>query len=644
MPFNPQIVTPQLIDHLESLSRSEQSLWLLLEPSQEFRGYWQVDGLWPEWFIELEPYVGHYRLVAPAGLEEFLETAGHFGYKVAFVEDPAGILDSYDVLKQDPVVALTSDLEETVQGFLPWQVIGFNKLIKDESIKAGYAVWDTGTGKTAFIAAAIKYHREIGHPFTLALIVAKSHNKIELQRKLLRLAGIESIIIEGYKPEKRYEKYAEIQDRLKNGEQVVAITNYEKFREDPDYFNAILKKQECLFFWDEMPTKLSNMNTRLYRSVKNALYSSFSSRPRPKWMRHWILSATPIENSPADVFACINLIWPNLLGSWSEFKNIHAGPPHPLSKEPTSWHRLDRLEAKLAFMVHRVSKEDQKVREMFPSVIPKEKMIDWNPKHRAIYDKLTGKAVDLLEQIEDANILALIQTMQMVCDAPSMIKQSAINREAFQEALMQADVDDLPFAGPRGSEIAMTLVEHLDPRTLTDVGHTKLDMWREIIVEKHPTEKIVTHSTWAQYIFPVWEHWLQQWKIPYVIFAGTTKQRQTALDQFRSDPNIRVFLSGDAGADSIDIAEASVGVNYNIPWKWTTLRQREGRRDRVNSTFDTIYTYTLVMPDSVDERKLEICERKHAYHAEIFDNRVHLEAVSTKMTKQDLWYILTGSK
>ena len=47
-----------------------------------------------------------------------------------------------------------------------------------------------------------------------------------------------------------------------------------------------------------------------------------------------------------------------------------------------------------------------------------------------------------------------------------------------------------------------------------------------------------------------------------------------------------MFLSGDAGADSIDIAEARVGVNYNVPWKWTTLQQRQGRRDRVNSRFD----------------------------------------------------------
>lgn len=641
-----ELLTPELLDHIDGLDRTAQSQYLFLEPSQEFRGCWEVDGLWPEWFADLSEVVGNYRLVTPAGLERFLQAGRQFGYKVVFVTPPEVIIDAYRDQTVEPVVALKSSLPETIRGFLPWQVVGFNKLVKDESIRAGYVVWDTGSGKTAFMAAAVKYHMEVGHSFNLALVVVKSHNKVDTQRKLLYLAGIESVIIDGT-PKKRYETYESIQIALKMGRQVVAVTNYEKFREDRDAFKLLFKQRDCLFFWDEMPTKLSNRSTQLYKAVKKSLYESFYTKSRPSWMRHFILTATPIENSPEDVYSCVNLTWPGLLGPVGDFYATYVAAFHPLSRKPVAWRNLDRLEAKLGFMTHRVSKEDPEVAKLFPDVFRHPMVIDWNPKHKSVYDKLTGKAVDLIDEFADANILALIQIMQMVCDAPSMVKQSAENRERFSELLSQlgeVDEGDLPFSGPRGSEIAISLLRGVDPRSLTDVGHTKLAIWKEIITEKHPNEKIVTHSTWAEYIFPVWAYWLREWGVSYVTFAGTSKQRQEALDLFRHDPDIRVLLSGDAGSDSVDISEASVQVNYNIPWKWTRITQRLGRIDRVNSLWDRVFAYTLIMPDSVDERKLEICERKHDYHIALFDGRAREEAISASMTREDLVYMLTGHR
>lgn len=641
-----EILTPKLLDKIDAQSRAEQSEYLFLEPSEEFRGCWEVDALWPEWFIDLEPIVGNYRLVTPAGLDNFLKATNQGGYRVVFVDEPTSIIDAYRDQMAEPVVSLESSLPHTVRGFLPWQVVGFNKLVKDESIRAGYVVWDTGAGKTAFIASAMEYHFEFGHEYSLALVVVKSHNKIDTQRKLLKMTGVNSLVIDGPR-EKRYKLYQELEYWLRKSGKVVAITNYEKFREDTDVFKSLFKQRDCLFFWDEMPSKLSNRNTQLYRAVKKSLYESFHSKPRPRWMRHFILTATPIENSPEDVFSCVNLTWPGLLGSVGDFYSTYVAAFHPLSRKPVAWKNLDRLEAKLGFMTHRVSKDDPEVAAMFPEAIALPKVIDWSPKHKSIYDKLTGKAQGMADELAEANILALIQIMQMVCDAPSMIRQSAENREAFSALLSQLeDMDEaeLPLSGPRGSEIAVALLRGVDQRLLTDVGHTKLAMWREIITEKHPHDKIVTHSTWANYIFPVWEYWLREWGVNYVIYNGTSKQKQYALDNFRRDPDIRVFLSGDAGSDSIDIPEARVGVNYNIPWKWTSLKQREGRRDRVNSTFDTIYTYTLVMADSVDERKLDICDRKYQYHASLFDGRAMEEAISASMSREDLLYILTGSR
>jgi len=290
-------------------------------------------------------------------------------------------------------------------------------------------------------------------------------------------------------------------------------------------------------------------------------------------------------------------------------------------------------------MTHRVSKKDPQVGEMFADLPPQEKYIDWNPKHKALYDKLTGRAVDLVEELKDANILSLIQIMQMVCDAPSMVLKSSKNRDEFDEMIEQG----IEPTGTRGSDIAQMLTANIPESAFTNKGHTKIEAWHDII-DTHYDSKILTFSSWGSYIFPIWEALLQDWDVPYVLFDGTPRQKQVALDRFRDDPDIRVFLSGDAGSDSIDIPQANVVVHYNNPWKWTTLKQRVGRADRVNSTFELIYEYSLELPDSVDLRKRATIDKKHGYHEVIFDGRAQEEADSASLTKADLLYMLTGER
>jgi SNF2 family DNA or RNA helicase len=638
-----QLLDDALVDAIAESSPADQNDWLFLSESQEFPGYWVVDGIDEEFFYDFEDLLGRYCLVSPVRINALLTEAEELHYKTAFVQSPEHILAQYEALKEDPPVSLHSTLENTTRGFLPWQVIGFNKLIKSD-IPAGLAIWLTGSGKTALIAASIMWRLE-RKEVDLALVVVKAHNKIETQRKLKSLGGINSIIVRGDE-DGRFDVYTEIEERLDRGEPTVVITNYETFRNDEGVFAALVNKRRCLFFWDEMPTKLSNRETKLYKAVKSALYKSFISKPRPSWMRHLVLSATPVENDPDGLFSYVNLVHPWILGTVNDFQNEHVASRNWISGKPERWIDLDKIEAKLDFMTSRVSKADPEVAKMFPEMIRDERVIDWNPKHRAAYNRFTDAAKDILNEGDSGiNVLSMIQVLQMLCDAPSMVVQSAANREAFSRLLSAREDQDGDVLGPgdaRGSEAAVRLLSMVDVSKLTDTGHTKLDVMREIIMEKHPEEKVVVHSTWANYIFPVWTTWLKHWEIPFVIYSGTEKQKQLALDRFRDDPLIRVFLSGDAGADSIDIAEASVGISYNGAWKATTMQQREGRRDRVTSTFKTIYSYDLAMADSVEDRKREVRVQKQGYHDAIFEGRAVEGALSAKMTQADLLYMLLG--
>ena len=644
-----QLLSEDLLDKIEASPRASQEEWLFLSESDEFTGRWEVTALWPDWFFDFEKIVGHYRTVSPAKLEEFLSFAAKGGYKVVFTDPPEAILEAYSRLHDPPPFSLNSSLENTVNGMFPWQIEGFNKLVRDESLDAGLVIWDTGTGKTAFIASALKWHETAeAHPYDLSLVVVKKNNKIDTQRKLKALADFDSFVVTGT-PKKRDRVYAEVSDALAGNLKPILITNYEGFRQDDEMFKWLMEDRNCLAFWDEMPTRLSNRTTQVYETVQKCLWRTFQPRSgdpvaRPKWMRQWELSATPIENSPEGLFNCVRLLKPLLLGTVTQFDADYVMNRNPVSHKPDRWGRLDRLEGKIEFMTHRASLADPEVAKLFPEIMEDPLIIDWDPRDRAIYDMLASNAVKILEEeseSEEFNVLALIQVMQMICDAPSMIGQSAENHKEFKKVVAELGEDEVMPNMVKGSEIAVRLVETLK-RAPTDDRHTKFETLKEILTEKHPDDKALVYMTWASYGFEPVCRKLDQWGITYVPYTGTDKQRQAAKDAFRADPDIQVFLSSDKGSDSIDLPEAAVGINYNLPWTWTRKRQRQGRNNRVDSQLDTTWWYDLIMANSVEERKQEIIAMKKGYHTQLFDGKAAEDAMASKLSREDLIYILKG--
>jgi SNF2 family DNA or RNA helicase len=413
-------------------------------------------------------------------------------------------------------------------------------------------------------------------------------------------------------------------------------------------FKALIEDRDCLFFWDEMPTRLSNRTTKLYESVQHMVWDKFRSRkeglhgavPRAKWMRQWELSATPIENSPDGLFSCIRMMNPPVLGLAKDFHDAYVSYRNPISRSPEKWMNLDKLDATIEHMTHRASRKDPEIAKMFPEVMEDLLIIDWDSRDRSIYDGLVKKAAKLAKEDDEVNILALIQVLQMLCDAPSMINESAKNRQAW-EALIEEDEAWLKANVIKGSDIATMLLAQVG-HDLVDDHHTKFDTLREILTEKHPGEKALVYMTWAGYGYAPVEQKLNEWGVSYVAYSGTDQARQRAKDAFRSDPTIQVFLSSDKGSDSIDLPEAAVGVNYNLPWTWTRKRQRQGRNNRVDSSLTTNWWYDLLMADSVEMRKRDIISTKEGYHTQIFDGMAHDDSVSTKLSREELLYILVG--
>lgn len=662
-----RILDDSLIDHIAGLPKGDQGDWLFLTPHPQFAGRWFVDSLSPHYFLDFETLIGRYRAVSPARLSEFLELAEGLEYEVAWTHDPTEILSDWEHLADHPAFRINSDLhielyergeDEAARcveatGMLPFQVQGFNYLRATD--KGGLAVWSTGTGKTILMTALTKQFIEVEQTCDLALVVVKSNNKFDTQLKFKQLGNLDSILIEGYKIDKRQQAYLDIEAQLDHGP-VVAVCNYEKLRDDQEFFEAIFTERRVLIHWDEMPTKLSNRETQLYQSTRDALYEPQGGRilwknRRPAWLRQYDYSATPIEHSPSGLFNQVRLIDPEQFPSIAKWESRHVASRSPFNKKPSSFKDLDAFGLELEHMTHQVDKTDPDIAKMFPNVIEEAIYIDWSPQDRRVYNELQEIAkqqaelakTDPAQQV--LSPLQLVGVLQMLCDAPSLVTKSAENRAEFDKLFaetIEAGEDESGIA-VAGAEAALVLLDRLKT-PLTNQYCQKLVKLRELLTVKHLNDKSIIFTTWNQYGLPVLEEMLDNWGITYVVYKGTDKQRFEAKERFRSDPSIQVLLSSDAGADSIDLPEARVVIHYNLPWSWAKLIQRQNRAHRVNSKHESVYFYMLLMADSVEYRKVEIISTKLGFHNGVFKGEIGEAAISMRMTGADIWFMATGER
>lgn len=613
-------------DLMAQISGSERpGDYLILEEHPDFPGSWLVQSLEPTFFLDFKDIIGSYRTVTPASLEPFLDHAKKLGYEVVFANEPADILNAFSSLNKVPAITLNSDLEGTINGFLPFQIQGFN-FLKD--LDAGVAMWSTGTGKTVLASALLKFHAQLAD-FDLAWVVVKAHNKINTQRTLKRLANIDSLVLDG--PKERRQKT--LGSLLEMPPGTVVITNYEKFRVDEAHMLPLFEKR-VLLIWDEMPSKLKSRKTQLYKSIRKCLYRKVDlTNPRSNSCRQYMLSATPIENNPEDWYNCVRLLDPDLYGKVAHFHDDYVQSYNPFSYQPSVWRNLDKMGLKAAHMTHQVDKESPDIAIQFPKVIEEPYYIDWDKQNQLVYFMLQEEAkkkVGERDYFDEDGVFGFLAVMQMMCDAPSMVSNSAALREAWE-------FGDIPVK--KGSAVAKELQGMLT-RTLDDDGHPKLETLRQLLVEEHPKEKVVIFSAYADSLLPILSRHLNDWDVPHVIYDGTDEEKQRAQDYFQNEDFVRVFLSSDKGSDSINLDKGSVVIHYDLPWKWSTLIQRQNRIHRVISEHPTVRYYTLMMADSVEERKLKILKKKQKFHNQVFKGHISEQSESARMTKDDLLYLL----
>jgi len=151
---------------------------------------------------------------------------------------------------------------------------------------------------------------------------------------------------------------------------------------------------------------------------------------------------------------------------------------------------------------------------------------------------------------------------------------------------------------------------------------TKVDELMSIIQEviSEGDEKMVVFSQWERMTRIVAME-LEKLGIGYKYLHGgvPSVKREELFMGFNRDPEIRVFLSTDAGGTGLNLQSASIMVNLDIPWNPAVLEQRIGRIHRMGQK-KKVSVINMVSAGTIEHRMTEVLKFKSSLAEGILDH------------------------
>lgn len=453
---------------------------------------------------------------------------------------------------------------------------------------------DLGTGKTIVSIHAIEQLRERGE-VSCALLIMSSSLTVQWREKITQFTNCESVVVVdgSLSPSKREKVY---QQCLMERPQYL-IMGIRQIVKDLEF---IQKLNPELTLVDEV-TSIKNFGTQQTKAIKK-----IKSRYRIG------LTAEPVENGKAEeLFSIMQWIDSGVLGSWQEFEEKYI--VRNSFNIITGYRNIPELNARLMEACISKRRDDPDVAAFMPTVEEYNVTIEMDDETKELYNRI---ARELLRELRTAGpsvgkdlaqyyageksgednssmgaITGRLLALHLLLDDPALLERSA---RAY------ADPSD-----PSGSKYAHSLLEagRLPPEGFQGA---KLEACLELVeeyLEEDPAHKVIVFARFRG-MLPLLAQGLGKYRS--VLFHGglNGKQRGEAIKAFTDDPDVRLFLSSDAGGYGVDLYAASHLINYDLPLSSGTFKQRNGRHVRASSTFRHVFIDNLIVSNSVEEYQL----------------------------------------
>lgn len=341
----------------------------------------------------------------------------------------------------------------------------------------------------------------------------------------------------------------------------------------------------------------------------------------------YALSGTPIENGkPEELFSILEWVDTRITGSWWKFEKNH------LIRNDFGWitgyRNILDFHKKVKPNLLRKTINEPDVGKYLPAVITPEPFeVEMDSKTRKVYqrivDDLLSDLSELADKISDrlgrdwdtedpdhpdGKMMAKIQTARMLLDHPVAV---------YSSAARFADPED-----DRGSSYADELVTEGVIDGLKPVKFDAFLLYVNEFLERDEKNKAVVFCSFVDVADAIHN------SLPgSVVFNGSMSAlaRDNAVVKFQTDPNCRVFVSTDAGGYGLDLPQANLLVNYDMPWQAGLLKQRNARIRRASSEWKHVVVQDFVVLGTIEERLMEMLRHKVAVSDAFVDGEGVLE-------------------
>jgi len=443
---------------------------------------------------------------------------------------------------------------ETKVPLFPYQREGMLHLT---FLERGLLADEMGLGKTIQAIAACALLHRLGK-VSRVLVVTPASLKTEWEEQILRFTDLPYQLVFGAR-QKRLKAYT--------GAPFFTLVNYEQMVVDSLNVNEHLRPDVVVL--DEAQ-RIKNWNTKTAQAVK---------RLRSRYA--FVLTGTPIENRIDEIHSLMDFLDPSVLGPLFRFNRDF----YELDDRgrPVGYRQLDLLHARIRPLLLRRRKAD--VETELPRRTDRNHFVqlsDAQQTNYAVHEQQVMRLVNAgmrrpLTKQEQDKLQRELAMMRMICDTNYIL-----------------DPDD---------------------RTCPKLGEL------ERILEdcRENDAKVI--------VFSEWERMLQLVRalcdglgLGYAWHTGSVpqKRRRAEINTFKTDPDCRVFLSTDSGATGLNLQNASVVVNCDLPWNPAKLEQRIARAWRKQQT-RPVTVVNLVAENTLEHRMLETLATKQAVAESVLD-------------------------
>jgi hypothetical protein len=361
------------------------------------------------------------------------------------------------------------------------------------------------------------------------------------------------------------------------------IVNYEQMVKDSLDVNERLRPDVVVL--DEAQ-RIKNWNTKTTQAIK---------RLRSRYA--FVLTGTPIENRIDELYSLMDFLNPSQLGPLFRFNREYY--QFDERGRPSGYRNLDQLHARIKPCMLRRRKAD--VETELPDRTDRNFFVQLSAEQKVRYDEHDAAVARLaniakrrpLTQQEQEKLMRELAMMRMTCDTNYIL-----------------DPEDRTC--PKLAELEKILDEC---RENADV-------------------KVIIFSEWERMLELV-RDLCKRLDIGFAWHTGSVPQRRrrAEINAFKSDPKCRVFLSTDSGSTGLNLQNASVVINCDLPWNPAKLEQRIARAWRKHQT-RSVTVINLVSESTIEQRMLGTLADKRSLADGVLDLKGDLKEIKLRSGRQ----------